>query len=170
MAAPIVGRADELGRALALVDDEAPAARAVVLGGEAGIGKTTLVRAFAERVDCPVLQGSCESLATPSPFGPFADIAATTGGALTGLLEGSADPRTVALALLDELARSTLVVLEDVHWADEATLDALRVLGRRIDQTRGMVIATFRATTRSAATIRCASSWASSRPRGACHD
>jgi DNA-binding CsgD family transcriptional regulator len=133
---------DELLAALASSLDEG--GRLVFVGGEAGIGKTTLVRAFAERVDCPVLQGSCESLATPSPFGPFADIAATTGGALTGLLEGSADPRTVALALLDELARSTLVVLEDVHWADEATLDALRVLGRRIDQTRGMVIATFR--------------------------
>ncbi len=133
---------DELLASLAAYLDEG--GRLVFLGGEAGIGKTTLVRAFAQRADCPALRGSCENLATPSPFGPFADIAATTGGPLTGLLERGADPRMVALALLDELARPTLVVLEDVHWADEATLDALRVLGRRIDQTRGLVVATFR--------------------------
>ena len=132
---------DELLTALAAAVEEG--GRLVFLGGEAGIGKTSLVRAFADRVDCPVLLGSCESLATPSPFGPFADIAATTG-VLTGLVDGGADPRTVALALLDELARPVLVVLEDVHWADEATLDALRVLGRRIDRTRGLVVATFR--------------------------
>jgi DNA-binding CsgD family transcriptional regulator len=133
---------DELLASLAASLDEG--GRLVFVGGEAGIGKTALVRAFAERVACPVHRGSCENLATPSPFGPFADIAATTGGPLTGLLERGADPRTVALALLDELARPTLVVLEDVHWADEATLDSLRVLGRRIDQTRGLVVATFR--------------------------
>ena len=101
------------------------------------------------------------------PVRSFVDIAATTGGALTALLEGGADPRTVARALLDELERPALVVLEDVHWADEATLDALRVLGRRIDQTRGLVVATYRET-RSTETIPCASSSVSSRPHRAC--
>jgi len=133
---------EELLAALAASLDQG--GRLVFVGGEAGIGKTTLVGAFADRVECPVLRGACENLATPSPFGPFVDIAATTDGALTALLEGGADPRTVARALLDELARPALVVLEDVHWADEATLDALRVLGRRIDQTRGLVVATYR--------------------------
>jgi predicted ATPase len=37
-----------------------------------------------------------------------------------------------------------ILVVEDVHWADAATLDALRVLGRRVDGTRGLVIATYR--------------------------
>src|SRR5262245_45381804 len=131
---------DELLAALAGSLDEG--GRLVFVGGEAGVGKTTLVRSFAGQGDCVVLLGSCESLATPSPFGPFADIAASTGGALAGVLARGGDPRAVAFAVLDELARPTLLVLEDVHWADEATLDALRVLGRRIDLSRGLVVAT----------------------------
>ena len=117
--------------------------RLVFVGGEAGVGKTSLVLALAESVECAVLRGSCENLATPSPFGPFADLAAADGS-LAGLLSASADPRSVARTVLDVLERPALVVLEDVHWADEATLDALRVLGRRIDQTRGLVVATYR--------------------------
>ena len=156
---------DELLASLAASLEEG--GRLVFVGGEAGIGKTTLVRAFAERADCPALRGSCENLATPSPFGPFADIAATTGGPLTGLLERGADPRMVALALLDELALPTLVVLEDVHWADEATLDALRVLGAGSTRRVGSSSRPS-ATTRSTATIRCASSSVSSGPPRAC--
>ncbi|HET9938790.1 MAG TPA: AAA family ATPase, partial [Gaiella sp.] len=118
--------------------------RLVFVGGEAGVGKTTLVRAFADRAAAPVALGSCEHLATPAPFGPFADVAAATGGSLADALGDGADPRALAGAVLDELARPAVLVLEDVHWADEATLDALRVLGRRVDRTRGLVVATFR--------------------------
>jgi DNA-binding CsgD family transcriptional regulator len=117
--------------------------RLVFVGGEAGVGKSSLVRELAERVTCPVLRGSCENLATPSPFAPFVDLAASEG-ALAALLSGRADPRSVARAVLDDLERPALVLLEDLHWADEATLDALRVLGRRIDRTRGLVVATYR--------------------------
>ena len=114
------------------------------VGGEAGVGKTTLVRAFEAQAGLRVLRGSCENLATPTPLGPFVDIAAETGGALAELLAAGADPRAVARALLGELAEPAVVVIEDVHWADEATLDALRVLGSRIDGTQGLVVATYR--------------------------
>src|SRR5699024_7231145 len=80
----------------------------------------------------------------PTPLGPFVDIAAERDGKLAALVAEAADPRTIARAVLDELVEPVLVVLEDVHWADAATLDALRVLGRRIDGTRGLVIATYR--------------------------
>ncbi len=107
----------------ALTSASTAGGRLVFVGGEAGVGKTTLVRAFEARVPQRVLRGSCENLATPTPLGPFVDIAARAGAALADVLSGAADPRTAARALLDELAEPGIVVLEDVHWADEATLD-----------------------------------------------
>jgi DNA-binding CsgD family transcriptional regulator len=118
--------------------------RMVLVGGEAGAGKTSLLRAFAARVDAPVFQGSCENLATPIPLGPFSDLATSVGGQLSEALVAREDPRAVARALLAELAEPALVVVEDVHWADEATLDALRVLGRRIDESGALIVATYR--------------------------
>jgi predicted ATPase len=118
--------------------------RLVFVGGEAGVGKTALVRAFAARAGRRVLQGSCENLAAPIPLGPFVDIADATGGRFADAVEQRSDPRSVARALLAEMAGPTVVVIEDVHWADEATLDALRVLGRRVDGTAGLVLATYR--------------------------
>ena len=91
-----------------------------------------------------VLRGSCENLTTPTPLGPFGDLADAVGGPLARLIEGGADARTIGRAVLDELTSPALVVIEDVHWADEATLDALRVLGRRIDSTPSLVVATYR--------------------------
>jgi len=106
--------------------------RLLFVGGEAGVGKTSLVRAFTAAK--PALHGSCENLATPTPFGPFLDVGVDIGG----------EPRQVAVALLRELERTPLLVLEDAHWADGATLDVLRVLGRRIDGTAALVLATYR--------------------------
>ena len=40
--------------------------------------------------------------------------------------------------------RATVVVLEDVHWADESTLDFFRFIGRRIQRTGALLIATYR--------------------------
>ena len=54
--------------------------RLVFLGGEAGVGKTSLVRAFCARTEGRILTGACENLATPSPLGPFADVADRAGG------------------------------------------------------------------------------------------
>ena len=103
--------------------------RMVFLGGEAGVGKTALVRAFAAGVG-GVVRGSCENLAAPSPLGPFLDLG----------LE-PAEPRALAAALLE---RGGVIVLEDVHWADGASLDVLRVLGRRVDGSETFVVATYR--------------------------
>ena len=108
--------------------------RLVFVGGEAGVGKTVLVREFTAGVAEPILRGSCDNLTTPTPFGPFLDVGIPTEG----------EPRHVAAALLRELERTRLLVLEDVHWADEATLDVLRVLGRRIDSTDALIVATYR--------------------------
>ncbi len=118
--------------------------RLVFVGGEAGVGKTALVRGFAADADTRVLEGACEHLVTPAPLGPIVDIAEQTKGSLAADIEAGREPRRVALTLLDELRRPTLLVVEDLHWADEATLDALRLVGRRIGATPSLVIATYR--------------------------
>src|SRR5215472_14094816 len=117
-----------------------------VIGGEAGVGKTALVREFcAQSAGTRVLLGACDPLFTPRPLGPFVDIAAATRGELAQLTGGRARPYEVASALLDELRRSpAIVVLEDMQWADEATLDAIRLLGRRIESAPGLLLLTYR--------------------------
>lgn len=118
--------------------------RLVFVGGEAGVGKTALVRAFGASAEGTVLQGSCESLTTPTPLGPLHDVAAAINGDLRARVDAGDDPRQVAAALLEELSRQVVIVIEDVHWADQATLDVLRVVGRRIESRKGLVVATYR--------------------------
>ena len=119
--------------------------RLVFVGGEAGVGKTSLVRAFADGWPGRAFLGGCESLDTPAPLGPFVELAAQAGEPLVGAIsEEGADPRRVGHALLALLAEPVVIVLEDVHWADGGTLDALRVVGRRVDGTSGLVVATYR--------------------------
>ena len=84
--------------------------RLVFLGGEAGVGKTSLVRAFCARTEARIFAGACENLGTPSPLGPFADVADRAGGGLAEALAG-ADARNAARAVLAELDRATILVL-----------------------------------------------------------
>jgi DNA-binding CsgD family transcriptional regulator len=122
--------------------------RLVLIRGEAGIGKTALVNRFCDEHarDARMLQGACESLFTPRPLGAIVELAHTTSGDLGRLVvEGRTTPHQVAMALLEELSTmTTVLVLEDLHWADEATLDVLRLLGRRIGDVPALVLATYR--------------------------
>lgn len=122
--------------------------RLVLVSGEAGIGKTTLLRRFCEASggSAPVLWGGCDSLFTPRALGPLLDIAQLTGGELARSVESGARPSDVAMLLMREAARRapTIVVFEDVHWADEATLDVLGLLGRRIQSFPALLVATYR--------------------------
>ncbi len=132
----------------ALAEASAGNGRLVLLAGEAGAGKSALVRAFCAEQPGPVrvLSGACDALFTPRPLGPLADVAAETGGELERLVDTGAQPHEILKVLLEELRgpRPTLLVIEDLHWADEATLDVLRVLSRRIDATHALVVATYR--------------------------
>jgi predicted ATPase len=139
--APLLERAGTLASLAAwaaAVNDEG-SGRLVFVCGEAGVGKTLLLRRFCDE-QAPaarVLWGSCDPLFTPRPLGPLVDVAGVTGGELAELVEREARPHEVAAALLRELAAKvpTVVVIEDVHWADEGTLDVLRLLGRRVRGT-----------------------------------
>jgi DNA-binding CsgD family transcriptional regulator len=115
--------------------------------GEAGIGKTSLVEHFVEKqkYSWRILQGACDSLFTPRPLGPLHDIALQTQGDLANLLESGSNRTAIFSACLHELQQqATIWVVEDMHWADEATLDLLKYLGRRIQQTISLMILTYR--------------------------
>ena len=119
------------------------------LGGEAGVGKTSLVRRFCDdaREAARVLTGACDPLSTPRPLGPLLDIAAVVGGELDRLVASAARREQVFGAFLAELSgggKPTLVAIEDAQWADAATLDLLRYLGRRLGSTRALLLVTFR--------------------------
>ena len=120
----------------------------VMICGEAGVGKTALLRWFCDEVAGPqaVLWGTCDPLFTPRPFGPLFAIAEATRGELGAALAQGANPPQVALALARELRPQppTLLVLEDLHWADEATLDVFTLLVRRAEATPALVVGTYR--------------------------
>jgi DNA-binding CsgD family transcriptional regulator/tetratricopeptide (TPR) repeat protein len=120
--------------------------RVVLVSGEAGIGKTALIDAFSAGVrGARVLWGACDPLFVPRPLGPFLDVGADAGGELAERIQAAAGAHDVFVALRDELrTTATVVVLEDVQWADEATLDALRLLGRRLADVGTLVVVTHR--------------------------
>jgi DNA-binding CsgD family transcriptional regulator/tetratricopeptide (TPR) repeat protein len=117
--------------------------------GEPGIGKTSLLRAFADsaRERARVLEGACDDLLSPRAFGPWRDMVRGTQSPLAQAFAAGADRDTVLSAIQDELANPlepTLAIIEDVQWADEATLDVLRFLGRRITGEPCMLIVSYR--------------------------
>jgi DNA-binding CsgD family transcriptional regulator/tetratricopeptide (TPR) repeat protein len=120
----------------------------LLVRGEAGVGKTTLVRRFCQEhaKSARVLWGACDPLFTPSPLGPLRAVAEGAGDELEAVVERGALPYEVVAALARELQRRnpTVFVLEDVHWADEATLDVLRLLARRVETVPALVVASYR--------------------------
>jgi DNA-binding CsgD family transcriptional regulator len=132
----------------ALADARSGRGRLVLVSGEAGIGKTALVRAFCSRsAPARLLAGACDGLRTPRPLGPVADIAGAVGGGLEKAVAAGRPAHVVLDAFLGELraGRDTVVVLEDVHRADEATLDILGQLGRRVEPLGALIVVTYRA-------------------------
>jgi DNA-binding CsgD family transcriptional regulator/tetratricopeptide (TPR) repeat protein len=136
-----------LGEALAAVQRSARG-RVLFVGGEAGVGKTALLRRFCQesRDGARLLWGTCDALFTPRPLGPLLDIAESIGGDLETLVAAGARPHEVAAMLMRELGTRapTILVLEDLHGADEATLDVLRLLARRVQALRVLVLASYR--------------------------
>jgi ATP/maltotriose-dependent transcriptional regulator MalT len=121
----------------------------VLVTGEAGIGKTALVREFVRHRGTAIraLWGACDPLSTPHPLGPLRDVSRQVGGALLEALTQGTSRERIFTAMLDELEHASapvVLVIEDVHWADEASLDLFKYLGRRIVRTSAMLIVTYR--------------------------
>ncbi|MET7669008.1 ATP-binding protein [Micromonospora luteifusca] len=142
--------------ALATLDGllASPGGAVALVAGEAGAGKSALVGAFATTTRARVLWGSCDPLLTPRALGPLHDVARQVGGALAdrlAALHGAEAERRGAVfdTLLDELTdsrpgRRTVLVVEDAHWADGATLDLIAYLGRRLTRRPALLVLTLR--------------------------
>ena len=119
---------------------------AVLVCGESGAGKTTFVETFVAGLSdgTRVLWGSCDPLSTPRPLGPLHDLAPRFDDATRGQLSHSAQPYDIFAALFDELRRTpTILVLDDLQWADQGTIDLYRFLLRR-PQTQLLTIGILR--------------------------
>ena len=131
-----------------LVDAEGGAGRLALIEGEAGSGKTMLVRSFCERIarTTPAMWGMCDPLSTPRALGPLVDTAAQLGATVVQRLH--AGDRVglfdATFQALESRSSAAVLIFEDVHWADESTLDLLRFLGRRLSRMRVLLIATYR--------------------------
>jgi DNA-binding CsgD family transcriptional regulator len=121
--------------------------RLVFIGGEAGVGKTTFVdRVVADAgSEVRVATGACDGSTTPAPLGPLREMLPALP---SDVWPDDADRGEVFLRLSDALGRPGapyLLVIEDAHWADDATLDLVRHLARRVHRLRALVLVTFRA-------------------------
>ncbi len=144
----LLEREEQLGlMAGVLAEIGSSGGKVVLIRGEAGVGKSALVREFLEThgAGAHIYFGSCDDLLTLQPLGPFWDIALEDSSLSESL--GKGDRRAVMEALLNLLSpdrRATILVVEDVHWADEATFDVIKYLGRRISGSKGLLLLTYR--------------------------
>jgi len=117
----------------------------ILISGEAGIGKTSLVREFSKKnkEDCRIYLGACDALFTPRPLAPIYDIALQ-------IKDDSwvTDDRSILFTgifrELENQKKATLIIVEDIHWADEATFDFLKFFIRRITRLHCLLLVTYR--------------------------
>ncbi len=146
----LLERDDLIGALEARLEDARSGSGSMVLiAGEAGSGKTSVTQAFVRGSGqrTLVLLGACDPLSTPRPLSPLLDFAADEDSGLDGLFQDDPDNIEIFSRVLERVRhtiRPIVMIVEDVHWADQATLDFLRFIGRRIGTSKAVVICTYR--------------------------
>jgi hypothetical protein len=125
--------------------------RCILLTGEAGIGKTSLVKNFYGKKEevCKIYVGTCDALFTPRPLAPLYDILLQMQGDIPKNIASIHDRSELFTGFLHELKNqkeTTLIVFEDIHWADEATMDFIKFFARRITRFHCLFVLTYRDT------------------------
>ncbi|WP_405060085.1 AAA family ATPase [Kribbella sp. NBC_01505] len=142
----LLERASHAARLEAALTAAADGAGSVALvTGEAGIGKSSLLKDFTDRIGTTarVLTGACDDLFAPSALGPLRDAFRGTT-AEQALTSGTIDEVLTALLTEFDQATPTVLIIEDIHWGDDATFDALRYFARRMQQLRALVVLSYR--------------------------
>lgn len=121
----------------------------VLVSGEAGIGKTTFLQSFLENVgkEFTVRWGSCDPLTTPRVLGPVHDMYSHFGPKVQSALDDEAPFSKLVNCVIDDLqntVKPNLFVVEDAHWADNATLDLLKCIGRRVSFLKTLIVISYR--------------------------
>lgn len=121
----------------------------IFISGEAGIGKTSLVNQFCNDMEAiaNILRGTCDALFTPRPLAPLYDILAQMEQDFPNSISDFADRTAFFARIFTDLkkqAKVAIIIFEDIHWADEATLDFIKFLARRITQIPCLFLLTYR--------------------------
>jgi predicted ATPase len=128
---------------------ESDGGHAVFIRGEAGIGKTSLLNYLTINLSskAKILSGSCDSLFTPRPLGPIFDMARLISSDFLDFLKSETSRSIIFEALVDKLSEqngSVIMIFEDIHWADEATLDFIKFITKRINKYKCLFLLTYR--------------------------
>ncbi len=148
----LIGRDAELATMRAVLDEaESGRGSLVIVSGEAGIGKTTLVRdaiRMAMAAGFQAFAGHCYDLEVTPPFGPWIELMQRCGVAAGPASPVRREVQRDILAFLAEVSgrQPAVVVLEDMHWADQASVELLRVVGRQVETLPLVVVVTIRST------------------------
>jgi DNA-binding NarL/FixJ family response regulator len=145
----LLERESQLGSLLQYADEaRSRTGRLVLISGEAGVGKSSLVEELQQRLpDATWAWGSCDGLFTPRPLAPLHDIAREIGGNLLETVRGAVTRDEIFDAVLQcasAVEGLAVLVVEDVQWADDATLDLMRFLARRVAKLPVLLLVTFR--------------------------
>ena len=119
-----------------------------VISGDAGIGKTSLVEFFTgqHKDTAKIYWGACDDLFTPRPLAPLYDIANKMKSNIIDKLELGSSRPSIFNEFLNEINQKepNIIVIEDVHWADESTFDFIKFLAKRINKYKSLLIITYR--------------------------